>query len=143
VSPLTVEDLEPLQALDEGYAQTHGVEPHLTLASANFHARSGHSFVVERDDRPVGFVLAHAVWNGVRAVVRATRVVVEGADGGARAALVETLTKSAYDAAVYDLEVEVPDSDEALGASLGAERYRAAPSRLFRRTLGSRGGVAQ
>ena len=138
VRPLTVDDLDALAGLDAAYAERHGVEPRLTLASATFHARSGHSFILEAEGGAAeGFVLAHAVWNGERPVVRATRLVAE--ESGARAALAESLTKSAYDAAVYDLEVEVPDDDAGLGESLGGARFRPAPSRLFRRTLGSRG----
>jgi hypothetical protein len=57
--------------------------------------------------------------------------------------LAQTLTKSAYDAAVYDVEVEVPDGDARLGSALGAEQYQASPSRLFRRVLGSRGEAAR
>ena len=140
VRPLTVDDLDALVPLDVAYAERHGLEARLTLASATFHARSGHSFVLENGGDVAGFVLAHAVWNGERPVLRATRLVAE--DHEARAALAETLTKSAYDAAVYDLEVEVPDDDPALGESLGGARFRPAPSTLFRRTLGSRGEAA-
>ena len=142
VRPLAVEDLAALAPLDAAYAARVAAEPRLTLASANFHARSGHSFVLERERRPTGFVLAHAVWNGDRASVRATRLATAEGDAAGRAALTETLTKSAYDAAVYDLEVEVPDEDEALRASLDAAEYRPAPSTLYRRTLGSRGRLA-
>lgn len=142
VRPLTVDDRDALAELDEAYAREHALEPALTLASANFHARSGHSFVIEREGGPAGFVLAHAVWNGVRPVVRATRLACPAGDEAAVTALVETLTKSAYDAAVYDLEVEVPDGDGMLRARLQAARYRPAPSTLFRRTLGSRGRPA-
>ena len=139
VRPLTVDDLDDLAALDAAYAERLDLASLMTLASANFHARSGHSFVAE-DDRGVhGFVLAHAVWNGVRPVVRATRLAVAAGAPDARAALIETLTKSAYDAAVYDLEIEVPDGDVDLRTALEAEQYRPAPSVLYRRVLGSRG----
>lgn len=141
VRPLTVDDLEALGPLDSEYADRHGLESSLTLASANFHARSGHSFVLVRDGRPAGFVLAQAVWNGVRPTVRASRLVSVESDQAGRVAMTETLTKSAYDAAVYDIEVEVPGTDEALQESLGVQQYGPAPSVLYRRTLGSRGAA--
>ena len=139
VRPLTVDDLDALVALDSAYAERHGLESLMTLASANFHARSGHSFVLEDDGGTRGFVLAHAVWNGVRPIVRATRLAVGDDSADARKALIETLTKSAYDAAVYDLEIEVPDADGKLREALETEQYRPAPSALYRRVLGSRG----
>ena len=137
--PLTVDDLDALLELDAAYAERYGLEPRMSLASANFHARSGHSFVLEDDETVKGFVLASAVWNGVRPVVRATRLAVADEGHAALTALIATLTKSAYDAAVYDLEVEAPDGDDDLRRALGDEQYRAAPSVLFRRVLGSRG----
>lgn len=134
-----MDDVEALAKLDHAHAERLGLEDRLTLASANFHARSGHSFVLERDGVPAGFILAHAVWNGVRPVVRATRVTAAPSDVAGRVALVETLTKSAYDAAVYDLEVEVPDGDAELAEALEHESYEPAPRALYRRVLGSRG----
>lgn len=139
VRPLEVDDVEALSVLDASYAERHGLETRLTLASANFHARSGHSFVLEDGGAARGFVLAHAVWNGHRPIVRATRMVADETDAAGRAALAESLTKSAYDAAVYDVEVEVPDTDAALRTVLEGQRYRTAPILLYRRTLGSRG----
>lgn len=142
VRALTVEDLDALVPLDAAYAARHELEPRLTLASVNFHARTGHSFVLERDGRVGGFVLAQAVWNGVRPSVRVTRMVAAEGDRTGRIALAETLTKSAYDAAVYDLEVEVPAADAELHASLRESQYAPSDTILYRRTLGSRGAGA-
>lgn len=139
VRPLEVEDVDVLSSLDAAYAEQHGLDSRVTLASANFHARSGHSFVLEEDGVARGFVLAHAVWNGHRPIVRATRMIAPDTDAAGRTILAESLTKSAYDAAVYDIEVEVPETDAALRSALDEQRYRSAPILLFRRTLGSRG----
>lgn len=157
--PLERDDLAALEPLDRGYAERFDVEPVTGAASLSLYARSGHSFVVERGARIVGFVLAQAVWTGARPVVRLARLAVpaevavdaadaadaageagEPAEGGeARRLLVEALTKSAYDAAVYDLEAVVPDPDRELHAALEGFDYRPRPARVYTRVLGSRG----
>ncbi|MEJ2287823.1 MAG: DUF1999 family protein, partial [Deinococcales bacterium] len=48
------------------------------------------------------------------------------------------LTKSAYDAGVYDLRVELPAGDAAGAEALQAERFGVAPTAVYSRHLGSR-----
>lgn len=141
--PLTVDDLDALLELEEAYASRYRLEPTVSLGSANFYARSGHSFTAERGGTVEGFVLAHAIWDGLRPLVRATRVTARPDDWEQVApALIEALTKSAYDAAVYDVEVLVPSGDDELASALDEKRYRPADWRPYRRTLGSRGAEA-
>lgn len=137
--PLAPED-EALAELDRRYAEAFGLEPFLSRSSVSFYVRTGHAFASVRDGEPTGFVLAQAVWNGTRPTVYVNRLVVpDPQDTASREALLEAVTKSAYDAAVYDLQVQVPEADAAAAAALGAKRYRALPERLYARTLGSRG----
>lgn len=138
--PLTSEDQETLEPLDAGYAAQHGLEPVVTKSSVSFYVRSGHAFVAARGGEAVGFVFAQAVWNGTRPTVYVNRLSVrDPTDTEAREALLEAVTKSAYDAAVYDLQVQVPESDEGAARALAAKRYAPLPERLYRRVLGSRG----
>lgn len=138
--PLTVEDGEALREVDQLYALRYGLEPALTRGSLSFYARSGHAFVAERDGEPCGFVLAQAVWNGTRPTVMATRLaVLADEDDEARAALIEALTKSAYDAAVYDLQVQLSALDTRTAAALRTKLYQDLPIHLYGRVLGSRG----
>jgi len=139
VRPLTVEDGELLQEIDQQEAQRYGLEPALTRGSLSFFARTGHAFMAVRGDRPCGFVLAQAVWNGTRPTVVATRLAVLNDDDEARAALVAALTKSAYDAAVYDLQVQLSRLDGRTAQVLISQQYRDLPLSLYGRVLGSRG----
>lgn len=132
--PVTVDDLDPLAAIDAGYARDHGADPVVTAASLAYYARSGHAFVAQRGAEVVGGVLAHAVWDGERPTVRVARLVGEE---GARGALLEAVVKSAYDSAVYDLVAEVPAADADL-AGLLRDGWRERPVRRFERALGSR-----
>ena len=132
--PVTVEDLETLAELDGAYAGEHGAPAVVSAGSVAFYARAGHAFVAERADAVVGGALAHADWDGRRPTVRLVRLM--GAPG-ARAALLEAVVKSAYDAGVVDLVAEVPVADEALAALL-ADAWRERPVRRFERVLGSR-----
>ncbi len=137
--PLTLEDQEALAEIDERYALCFGLERVVTPGSLGFYARSGHAFVSCYDERPSGFVLAHAVWNGSRPVVQASRLALQDAeDAESRAALVEALTRSAYDAAVYDIHLFHPDGDGAGGAVLAKCSYQPTAQTLFVRVLGSR-----
>lgn len=138
--PVDVADLVALQALDEAYAARHGLAGGVDAASLRHYARSGHAFVASRAEVAVGVVLAHAVWDGGRAVVRASRLVAAGDDADVLVRLVEALVKSAYDAAVYDLVVEVPEGDARGRAALEAGAFLERPVRRFERVLGSRGG---
>jgi len=139
--PVETDDLRELEALDAAYAARHGVEAMVTPGSLAFYARTGHAFVAQRGGRAVGLALAQAVWDGVRPTVRLVRLVGEPA---ARSVLAEAVVKSAYDAAVYDLQAEVAGDDPALGALLAASGWSERPVRSFVRVLGARatGGAA-
>jgi hypothetical protein len=134
---VSVDDHAELELLDTAYSSTTGVAAAVSRASLQFHARSGHSFAAVRDGVLCGFVLAHAVWTGGRAVVRSERFVAEGQ--AAAAALLAALVKSAYDAGVYDLLVELPLQDAAGVAALEQAGFAEQDTRLFSRVLGSRG----
>ena len=142
VRPLDVDDLERLAPIDAAAAARAGGAPALTPGGMAFYARTGHAFVAETGDAPRGFCLAQAIWDGRRPTLRlATLAVADAADGEAREALLEAVTKSAYDAAVYDLVAELPEGDEAAHRLLAREGWSPEPVRLFRRTLGSRGAT--
>ncbi|MDF1523714.1 MAG: DUF1999 family protein [Trueperaceae bacterium] len=136
--PVDVDDLVALAPLDAAYAAEHALAPVVGRAALAFYARSGHAFVAGPVAAPAGFVLAHAIWDGARPTVAIARVVVAaGADGAVHRALVEAVVKSAYDAAVYDLTVDLPASDGAAAAAF-AEPWRERPVRRFERVLGTR-----
>lgn len=138
-------DLDALAAIDGGYVARFGVEPVVNAASLRYFARSGHAFVAERvaPDGTAscrGFVLAHAVWGGDGAAVQTSRLATAETDESAvTAALLAALTKSAYDAGVYDLAVTLPRADAALGDALVHATFQQDESVTFRRALGSRG----
>ena len=138
--PLGPDDLDDLEPLDKIYAERFGLEPVVTRSSVGFYVRTGHAFVAVRSGVTVGFVFAQAVWNGTRPTVFVDRLSVKD-EGNAAAyeALLEALTKSAYDAAVYDLRVLVPDADAGAAAALEVKMYKGRSERLYARTLGSRG----
>jgi hypothetical protein len=137
---LQPEDLPLLEVIDRFYAESCQLEPVVSAGSLNFYARTGHSFVSLQADRMTGFVLAQAIWNGNRPAIQVYRLAVaDMADEDSRASLVEALTKSAYDAAVYDLLVLQPASDAAGSQIWQQKGYREKPLRLFERILGSRG----
>ena len=136
IRPLEPTDHEPLAQLDAAL----GGPVRLTRGAASFYARTGHAFVAEDADGPRGLALAQAVWDGTRGTLRIARLGAVPPDAGTvRAALLEAVTKSAYDAAVYHLTIEAPDDDADLLGLLERERWRTEPVRVLRRTLGSRG----
>lgn len=142
--PLSPDDQEVLGPLDASYAAQFGLEPVVTRSSVSFYVRSGHAFVAVRNGETVGFVLAQAVWNGTRPTVYVNRLAVADpsdtvADTEAREALLEAVTKSAYDAAVYDLQVQVPETDDGAAQALGVKSYTLRAERVYGRVLGSRG----
>lgn len=138
--PLGPDDLDDLEALDKAYAERFGLERVVTRSSVGFYVRTGHAFVAVRAGVAVGFVFAQAVWNGLRPTVFVDRLgAVDGDDAAAYEALLEAVTKSAYDAAVYDLRVLVPEGDVGAAAALGVKQYGGRSERLYARTLGSRG----
>lgn len=138
--PLSPDDQEALTGIDASYAAAFGLEPLVSKSSVSFYVRTGHAFVAVRGPAPVGFVFAQAVWNGTRPTVYAVRLAVANfTDGDAREALLGALIKSAYDAAVYDLQVQVPEADGEAARSLSAKSYAPLAERLYSRKLGSRG----
>jgi len=138
--PLGPDDQEALTGIDEAYAAAFGLEPLVSKSSVSFYVRTGHAFVAVRGAAPVGFVFAQAVWNGTRPTVYAVRLAVaDPADKGVREALLEALTKSAYDAAVYDLQAQVPEADGEAARALSVKSYAPLAERLYSRKLGSRG----
>lgn len=139
---MTTDDAALLEPIDAAAAERAGQEPMLTTGSVHFYARSGHAFVAVRAGEPCGFVLAQAVWDGRRPVVRVRPLAVaDVADEEAREALLEAVTKSAYDAAVYDLVADAAESDHRTQALLERIGWRPEPLRSFRLTLGSRGST--
>lgn len=142
--PLTAEDQAALEPLDASYAAQYGLGAVVTKSSVSFYVRSGHAFVAVRGGETIGFVFAQAVWNGTRPTVYVNRLAVTEVadtdiDAGAREALLEAVTKSAYDAAVYDLQVQVPEADGGAAGALAAKSYVLTAERLYSRVLGSRG----
>ncbi len=138
--PLTTEDVTLLEAIDRSHATRFGLEVMVTTSALTHFARSEHSFVAERDRTAVGFVLAHAVWNGLYPVVTSQRLTTGSRDDGdVLAALLEVVTKSAYDAGVYRLEVAVPHDHarpKAMARSMG---FGESGLLLLSRSLGSKG----
>lgn len=143
VRPIDVDDLAALERIDAAAAARADREPVLTRGSLSFYARTGHAFVAEGAGGVRGFALAQAVWDGRRPTVRLQALAVaDDGDDEARAALLEAVTKSAYDAAVYDLVAAVPEGDPEALRLLADQGWRSEPVRAFRRTLGSRGADA-
>ena len=109
------------------------------LAALRFYARSGHSFAASDGERPHGFVLAQAVWQGDRATVLATRIVAEAAEvyGG----LLRALVKSAYDANAYEVALLAePGANPDLDRMLAETGLVSSGRTLFARVLGARAG---
>jgi hypothetical protein len=138
--PLMQDDEDVLVGIDQTYAQQVGLGPFLSRSSLHFYVRTGHSFVAVRSGEPTGFVLAQSVWNGTRPTVYVNRLAVATLeDTESRLALLEAITKSAYDAAVYDLQVQHSSADVQGLAALSEKQYAEKPLRIFERILGSRG----
>jgi hypothetical protein len=137
--PLEADDLPAVRAIDGAYARAYGLEPRATEASLRFFARTGHAFVAVGEGGVRGYVLAQAVFDGERPTLFAGRFASPPpGDADALRALLRSLTKSAYDAGVYDLHVEIPAGDVAGQQALRAESYRPAVTAVFQRQLGSR-----
>lgn len=141
--PLEADDAPDIETIDADYARAFGLEPRAGTASLRFFARTGHAFVAERGGSVCGFVLAQAVFDGERPTVLAARLASRPlGDDEILKALARALTKSAYDAGVYDLRVELPERDAAAADALAGEGYVAAPVSVHVRQLGSRGAAA-
>lgn len=140
IRSLSQEDFDELKTIDENYARQYALEPMLTLGSLNFYARTGHAFASLRAGHMTGFVLAQSVWNGFRPVLQLNRLAVADVnDKASQNALLEALTKSAYDAAVYDLQLLLPKADTQLLRLAENKDYRDASITVLERKLGSRG----
>lgn len=139
--PLSVSDLGPLEAIELRHLEAFGGDALVTAASLGYYQRSGHAFVVERAGAAVGFVLARALWDGRRATVSAARfALADPGDEAAADALLAALTKSAYDAGAYRLELQLDDgAGSAIARSLDSGFRRSGITQLVR-TLGSGGG---
>ncbi len=114
-----------------------------SLAALRFYERSEHSFVAVPslgevgvgEETLLGALFAQSVWQGDRPSVLVTRVwLAAGAPPETGTALLRACTKSAYDAAIY--EVHLPVTPE-LRAAAAAEGFREV-ARLAVRHLGSR-----
>ncbi|MEZ4607957.1 MAG: DUF1999 family protein [Deinococcales bacterium] len=138
--PLSEDDFEVLSPIDQAYALKWDLEPQLSRASLSFYLRTGHSFVAMRQGRAVAFVLAQAIWNGVRPTVWASYLAAEEDDQEACEAMLEAVVKSAYDSAVYDLEVSLPCEDMTGQLALEIKGFLLRPLKLYKRVLGSRAG---
>ncbi len=139
VQPVSLEHLDALELIDREYAERYGLAPVLSRGSLIFYSRSGHSFVSLEADKVTGFVLAQAIWNGVRPQVFALRLATTELANASYDVLLEALTKSAYDAAVYDLSILQVRHDTVARAALNARQYQEQDITLYSRTLGSRG----
>lgn len=149
VRPTSEADAEALGTIDAAYAARHGLERAVSVGALRFFGRTEHSFTAELVEapnaapRPIGFVLAQAIWSGERPLVLVTRLAAdEGATNGGASALLKALVKSAYDAGVYDLLARVPADDTATAEALRGESFAADEQSSFVRVLGSRGSAA-
>ena len=127
--PFTEEDLDRLN-------QVAGERP-LSLGALRFFARTGHSFLAEEGERPLGFALAQAVWQGEATTVLITRIEGEGEE--VLQGLLRAVVKSAYDAGVYEVALHLDPSRKALERALLEEGFALGPLVLCVRVLGSRG----
>lgn len=139
---LSVEDLRALTPIDEAYALKRALPSAVSRASLHLYQRSGHSFVAYAEAgaaEVTGFLLAQATWSGDSAAVSVQRLALaDDADVAAATALVKALSKSAYDAGVYHLELALPAGDAAARSALAAEGFVVMPSVVYARGLGSR-----
>lgn len=145
---ISQDDEDALTAVDQAYAAQYNVEPLIQRSSLSFFERSGHAFTVLNAGElnageVVGYVFAQAIFNGTRPTVFVSRLAVQVDDdtlaAEARAVLVEAVTKSAYDAAVYDLLVLLPEADSAAQQAFAQNQYDEGKLTALVRTLGSRG----
>ncbi|MEM6428179.1 MAG: DUF1999 family protein [Deinococcota bacterium] len=140
---LSQEGEAALLAIDQAHVSQFGGEVLVQRSSLSFFERTGHAFTAFNDDQVVGFVVAQAIFNGTRPTVFVSRLAVHYEDtevaDQALELLVETVTKSAYDAAVYDLLWHVPARDEKLQRVLAKNQYDKCETYVYERVLGSRG----
>ena len=127
--PFTEEDLDRLNRLA-------GKRP-VSLGALRFFARTGHSFLAEEGEEPMGFALAQAVWQGEATTVLVTRI--EGRSVEALRGLLRAVVKIAYDAGVYEVALHLDPERKELEEALKAEGFALGPLVLAVRVLGSRG----
>jgi len=127
--PFAEEDLDRLN-------QVAGARP-LRLGALRFFARTGHSFLAEEGEEPLGFALAQAVWQGEATTVLITRI--EGKTREALEGLLQAVVKSAYDAGVYEVALHLDPARKELEEALKAQGFAVGPLVLAVRVLGSRG----
>jgi len=127
--PFTEEDLDLLN-------RVAGERP-VSLGALRFFARTGHSFLAEKGEEPLGFALAQAVWQGEATTVLITRIEGEGEE--VLQGLLRAVVKSAYDAGVYEVALHLDPSRKALERALLEEGFAVGPLVLCVRVLGSRG----
>jgi hypothetical protein len=137
--PLNAADLESLAGLEARYLERHGGAPLVSAASLRFYQRSGHAFVAERAGLALGFALGRTGWDGASATVSVERIAVDVGAPEALDALIAAVTKSAYDAGVYRIELRIPAGDGVTLERAQVSDYRSSTTRLMTRTLGSRG----
>ncbi|WP_038045922.1 DUF1999 family protein [Thermus caliditerrae] len=109
----------------------------LSLGAVRHFARTGHSFLAEEGEEPMGFALAQAVWQGEATTVLITRL--EGEDQATLEGLLAAVVKSAYDAGVYEVALHLDPERKALAEALRAQGFAIGPLVLAVRVLGSRG----
>jgi hypothetical protein len=127
--PFTEEDLDLLN-------RVAGERP-VSLGALRFFARTGHSFLAEKGEEPLGFALAQAVWQGEGTTVLITRIEGEGEE--VLQGLLRAVVKSAYDAGVYEVALHLDPKRKALERALLMEGFAVGPLVLCVRVLGSRG----
>ncbi|WP_018111142.1 DUF1999 family protein [Thermus igniterrae] len=127
----------PFSELDiERLNQVAGNRP-LSLGAVRHFARTGHSFLAEEGETPLGFALAQAVWQGEATTVLVTRL--EGRNKEVLEGLLQAVVKSAYDAGVYEVALHLDPAREELAEALKAQGFAVGPLVLAVRVLGSRG----
>ncbi len=127
----------PFSELDiERLNQVAGNRP-LSLGAVRHFARTGHSFLAEEGETPLGFALAQAVWQGEATTVLVTRL--EGRGQEVLEGLLQAVVKSAYDAGVYEVALHLDPAREELAEALKAQGFAIGPLVLAVRILGSRG----
>lgn len=127
--PFTEEDLDLLN-------RVAGERP-VSLGALRFFARTGHSFLAEEGEEPLGFALAQAVWQGEGTTLLISRI--EGRDEEVLKGLLRAVVKSAYDAGVYEVALHLDPKRKALEKALLMEGFAVGPRVLCVPVLGRRG----
>ncbi|AFV76314.1 Protein of unknown function (DUF1999) [Thermus oshimai JL-2] len=127
----------PFSELDlEALNRVAGDRP-LSRGAVRHFARTGHSFLAEEGEEPLGFALAQALWQGEATTVLVTRI--EGQNARVLEDLLGAVVKSAYDAGVYEVALHLDPKREDLKEALLAQGFTVGPLVLAVRLLGSRG----